>query len=178
MADITPVDQESSRLEPLVKPMSPERAVKAEAVVSYAKAFAGSGSVLVEKGPRVNPKDVADRMALFQKLLNASSWKQGSETQLYLISEPIRLDDPNSNEWYKLSINSPDPNPRVVDVVINKGLGTEMDKMSPVAVASLRGEYLDVGVEVDNSWHQESVTFKLLPGTPVPPTSTTPSGRS
>ena len=174
MGDVSTVDtQELGKPEPLVKPMSPERAVKAEAVVSYAKAFAGSGSVLVEKGPRVNPKDAADRMALFQKLLNASSWKQGSETQLYLISEPIRLDGPNSNEWYKLSINSPDPHPNVVDVVINKSLGTEMNRTSPVAVFSLRGKYLDVGVEVDNSWHQEPVTFKLLPGTRVPSTSAT-----
>lgn len=173
MADVSLVDQESRKLEPLVKPMSPERAVKAEAVVNYAKAFAGSGAVLVEKGPRVDPKDIGERMLLFQKLLNASKWKEGTETQLYLISEPIRPDDPNSNEWYKLAINSPDPHPNVVDIVINKGLGTNENVTKPVAVVSLRGEYLDVGVEVDNSWHQEPVTFKLLPGTRVPPTSAT-----
>mgnify|MGYP001560049867 CR=1 FL=1 len=173
MADVSPVDRESLTQESLVRPISVERAVKAETVVNYAKAFAGSGAVLIEKGPRVDPKDVGERMSLFQKLLNASKWKEGTETQLYLISEPIRIDDPNSNEWYKLSINSLDPHPNAVDIVINKGLGTRMDRTSPVAVVSLRGKYLDVGVEVDNSWHQEPVTFKLLPGTRVPPTSAT-----
>lgn len=173
MGDVSTVDtQELGKPEPLVKPISPEHAVKAEAVVEYAKKFAGAGAVLVEKGSRVDPKDVGERVSLFQKLLDASKWKEGTETQLYLISEPIRLGDPNSNEWYKLSINSLDPSPNAVDVVINKGLGTEMNRTSPVTVASLRGEYLDFGVEVDQSWHQESVTFKLLPGMPVTPTPT------
>lgn len=170
MADISLANREPGGREPFVKPISPEHSVKAEAVVGYAKKF--NGAVIVEKGPTIDPKDAGERMSLFQNLLAASKWNGGTETWGYLTSESIRLGDPNSNEWYKLSINSLDPDPKIVDVMINKGLGISKD-MKPVAIASFRGEYLDIGVEVDNSWHQESVTFKLPPGPELVPTAPT-----
>lgn len=170
MSDGATIEPEINSPESGIKVISPDHLAKAQEVANRAKMFAGSNSLLVQKGDKVTNSEASAGMSLFQQILSSAKWENGSEfSSGYLVSENVPSAE-DSNKWYRLAIRGQNPDPQYTNWSIHEGQGRLKNTATPIGLVTIRGEYMDLTIgKATESLVGKSTTYKLLePKIPAP----------